>query len=63
MASRVFMKNVKLVQELENRRIAVTGECHVRGEIVIVMEEDDARWFWASMDDKVKAWKSADGDD
>lgn len=45
-----------------DRSVDIEAVDRVRGEVVIRMQEDTARWFWASMADKVSAWRREDGE-
>ncbi|MEU5149763.1 hypothetical protein AB0G42_21600 [Streptomyces yangpuensis] len=63
MASKLEITELKGIFEGDNRQIIVNAVCAVRGDVQITFSEEDARWFWASMDPKVKAWRQADGED
>ncbi|MFJ9318833.1 hypothetical protein [Streptomyces globisporus] len=53
---------VHKVAENDDRSVDVHATDLVRGDIVIHAEEDQARWLWALLDEKVKVWRRADGD-
>ncbi|MFJ4960960.1 hypothetical protein ACIP6P_00575 [Streptomyces sp. NPDC088729] len=51
------------VIEYEDRSIDVHATDLVRGKITIHADEDRVRWLWVLLDEKVKMWRRADGDD
>jgi hypothetical protein len=55
--------HVQGVQEYADRSIDITAVDRVRGPIVIRMQEQEARWLWASMADMVPTWRQADGEE
>lgn len=63
MASKLEITELKGILEGDNREITVHAVCAVRGDVEIKFSESDARWFWASMDGKVKGWRKDDGED
>lgn len=62
------MFNLRITQvgaivELDSRKIEIHAIDEVRGDIILHLSEDEARWLWAGLDPKVKGWRQADGDD
>lgn len=51
------------VTEYADRSVDVAVVDRVRGPVVLRMQEDEARWLWASLDSHVRRWRSIDGDD
>ncbi|MFC9620238.1 hypothetical protein ACFTXM_09640 [Streptomyces sp. NPDC056930] len=55
--------HVQGVQKYDDRSIDIVAVDRVRGPIVITMQEQEARWLWASMADMVPEWRKEDGED
>ncbi|WP_333731737.1 hypothetical protein [Streptomyces sp. IBSBF 3010] len=51
------------VQQFADRSVDITAVDRVRGPIVIRMQEDTARWLWASFADMVPQWRKEDGEE
>jgi hypothetical protein len=51
---------VKHVEEFAGRSLDVHVVDRVRGPVILRMNEDEARWLFASLADKVKVWKRTD---
>lgn len=50
------------VQQYADRSVDISAVDRVRGPIVIRMQENTARWLWASFADMVPEWRKADGE-
>lgn len=62
MASKVWVNSIKAIQETEDRQVVLFVECAVRGDVAIVLSEDDARWIRADLAGKVSRWEEQDGE-
>lgn len=60
---RLNITRVGSVRELSGRSLEIDVEDSVRGPVVLALSEDESRWLYASLGDKVGPWRAADGDD
>lgn len=51
------------IREYADRSVDIEAVDRVRGPIVIRMQEDEARWFFAQGMDQLTKWRSQDGED
>lgn len=51
------------IKEYADGSVDIDAVDRVRGNIVIRMQGDEARWFFASCADKLNEWRKRDGED
>jgi hypothetical protein len=55
--AKLRITGIRRIDVQDDRSVTVYADDDLRGPVEILLDESDARWFWATMDPYVREWR------